>query len=167
GSSDSNNLTIQNRIRYVTGIVLHSQSAAVTPHLTLGPRVGAQARNLQSGITFELRNPQPINLSQVKLNVLITSANHKLPTRDINNAQMAPNSTWQAFVPYKNLKAGSYTLHLRVQAKGDYEQEFTRKFTITAQDANRLNKDQNAQHNWPIMTWIILIIILGVILVIG
>ena len=52
GNSRKKNLTIQNRIRYVTGVVLRSQSHKVNPHLTLGPNVRAQSRNMQSGLNF-------------------------------------------------------------------------------------------------------------------
>ncbi|MCO6542258.1 MAG: DUF916 and DUF3324 domain-containing protein [Lactobacillus sp.] len=166
GTSDNKNLTIQNRIRYVTGVVLHSDASPVKPHLTLGPRIGAQSRSMQPGLGFELQNAQPVNISQMQLHVRVTSNKHHVPVRKINNAQMAPNSTWDAFVPYKNLAAGSYVLHLQVKAKGGLEQEFTRKFTITKDQQNQLNKNQHLR-NWPIVTWIVLIIVLGVILVIG
>ena len=166
GNSRKKNLTIQNRIRYVTGVVLRSQSHKVNPHLTLGANVRAQSRNMQSGLNFELRNAQPINLSKMKLRVRITPKNKNMPLRQLNNMQMAPNSTWQVFVPYKKLTAGTYVLHLNVKEKPGWEQNFTRKFTITKSQENTLSKEKTAR-NWPILTWILLIVVLGIVLVIG
>ena len=166
GNSRKKNLTIQNRIRYVTGVVLRSQSHKVNPHLTLGANVRAQSRNMQSGLNFELRNAQPINLSKMKLRVRITPKTKNMPLRKLNNMQMAPNSTWQVFVPYKKLTAGTYVLHLNVKEKPGWEQNFTRKFTITKSQENTLSKEKTAR-NWPILTWILLIVVLGIVLVIG
>lgn len=164
-NSRKKNLTIQNRIRYVTGIVLRSQSHTVNPHLTLGSSVHVQSRNMQSGLSFELRNAQPINLSKMKLHVRITPKTRHMPLKHLSNMQMAPNSTWQVFVPYKKLTAGTYVLHLNVKEKPGWEQNFTRKFTITKSQEDNLYKEKRAR-NWPVLTWIVLIVILGTLLVI-
>jgi len=57
-------------------------------------------------------------------------------------------------------------LHLNVKEKPGWEQNFTRKFTITKSQENTLSKESSAR-NWPILTWILLIVVLGVVLVIG
>ncbi|UQS83212.1 DUF916 domain-containing protein [Bombilactobacillus thymidiniphilus] len=167
GESTNSNFAIQNRVQYVTGIVLRSKpDEAVTPNVTMSKDVVARSRNMQKGIGFELRNSAPINVSGMKLRATFIH-NGKKTVKKMDNLQMAPNSIWHVLLPFDKLPAGSYKLTLVINAKNGYSKTFVRHFTITQKQATKVEKSTQPKRPHRFLPWLFIfgiLIVLAVVL---
>lgn len=165
GSSNAEQLSIQNRIRYVNGIVLRSNHDPVTPQVTMSKQVTGKVRTMQKGVGFKLFNSAPINIGSIQLQAHFTLPSGKHKTVKLNNLQMAPSSTWNAFIPMEKLAAGNYTLKLNFTARNHYSKVFIRHFTISKAQRKHLIREQQPKRYNNVWVWIILIGILALVFV--
>lgn len=134
---------ISNAFGYVLGLKLTENDNEVKRDLKL-LSVEPGAAFGKSSIIAKLQNPTMDAFGHLKYESKV----YQQGTKDLvfeknydSDMQMAPNSTYDFAIEYgKALKAGDYTLDLTVSDAKDNVWHFTEDFTITAKEADDINK---------------------------
>ncbi|MFD1472720.1 DUF916 domain-containing protein [Companilactobacillus mishanensis] len=164
-ASRSSKMDIENQVRYVKGVVLHSDNdAEVIPEMNL-LRGAPKGFNDTKGISFAFNNTAPINVNGVKMDAVIKHRGSKPIKYHAENLQFAPNSQFEYFIPIKPLRPGVYSTELTITSDAGYKKTFTNKLKITQGKIEALNESTNESVS-PIR-WIVIIGSLLVILVVG
>lgn len=163
---------------YVIGLMLSQNDTKVEPDLTYeGIEAKSIARN--AGLIATLKNPQPMNVSNVHFVGKIYKEGEKEPviTREVKDGGIAPDSTIDVQLfngeagQTKPLEAGKYHLEIAVDDKENHHWTFTDDFEITKEAAEKVNnkvftvkKEQNYLLYFVIGILILLILILFIFL---
>ncbi|RRK10317.1 DUF916 and DUF3324 domain-containing protein [Lactiplantibacillus garii] len=161
---DKHAVAIRNQYSYTIATVLHGKKEFKKNQLTLG-EIKATQSNSYNQISIELENRTAAFLNKLATNVQIykyggTKAVYQQKNK---NGQMAPNSVYA--LPLKvgttPLKPGKYTAKIIVTSKKQHW-EFTKDFTITGKQADKLNKSAVIDHqtNWWLWIGVGLLILL-------
>ncbi|AVK63796.1 cell surface protein [Lactobacillus sp. CBA3606] len=163
-------MAIKNQYSYTIAVVLHGKKDLTKNRLTLGAIKGSQS-NGYNQITLALENHTAAFLNQLKTNVKIYQrGGSKVVYKQTNeHGQMAPSSIYE--LPLKvgktALKPGKYTAKVKVTSKKQHWQ-FDRNFTITSDQAKKLNKTAVIEHKTNWVLWIAIgLLILILLLLIG
>ena len=173
-------VTIQNRFRYVIGLVVQNTKNQVAPTLSLGT-VKPDQVNGRNVISANLTDSAPAYLMNMNTQATVTKYGDKAVKYTYNNAnmEMAPNSNFNLAIPVsiqgvlngqtsKPLTPGKYHLKMTVYGgkddkgtyqtlvngqvtKYDYRWIFDKDFTIAGETAKKLNaKDATVSHKTTI-----------------
>lgn len=163
---NSNGLAIKNEYAFVVGFVLHGENENIQPDLELTNVKEGQV-NVRNVINATFQNPQPMYLNNLTIDAKITKENSKevLYAAKQTDMQMAPNSNFSFPIPLKGeaLKAGNYIVTVVASSSND-KWRFTKKFTITKENAKKLNiKDVSIEKD---NTWIFIVLFVFLFLII-
>lgn len=139
---ETKGMAIENKYSYVVAILLHGKSETIPSDLKLN-EVKATQVNVRNVISANLQNPEAKYLNQITVDAKITKKGDKttLYSAKKEKMQMAPNSNFNFPISLNGeaLKSGNYTLKMKVDSQGD-TWNFTRDFTISAEEAKKLNE---------------------------
>lgn len=185
-SSDEQGLAIKNEYSYVVAILLRQNETQLAPNLNLLDVTAGQV-NSRNVINAQFQNPEATYLNQLKLENKVTKkgSSQVLFSSSADQLQMAPNSNFSYPISLngKKLEAGTYTLNTVAYGgksetgqyevknsdgeteKYQYKWEFTKDFTIKADEAKELNsKDVTIERDY---TWLYILIGILILLVAG
>ncbi|MFR0814145.1 MAG: DUF916 and DUF3324 domain-containing protein [Enterococcus casseliflavus] len=163
-------VAIKNEFAHVIGVVVSNTGDSVQPELELLD-VFADQLNYRNVISVTLQNFTPTFVNQLAVEATVKRAgeNEVLYEASKEMMQMAPNSNFNFPISLEGdrFRSGNYVLELTA-VSGDNEWSWTRDFTIDADDARKLNREDvmiNNSPNWWMIGSIVLVILLfGVIL---
>ncbi|VDG21276.1 cell surface protein [Lactobacillus sp.] [Lactiplantibacillus mudanjiangensis] len=158
-------MAVRNQYSYTIATVLHGTKDLTKNNLTLG-KVKASQTNGHNAISLFLENHTAAFLNQVKTKVKIYQRGGQkvVYQQTTSNGQMAPSSIYKLplQVGQTKLKAGKYTAKVKVTSKKQHW-TFTKDFTITSDEANKLNQRANLpQSHW--LRWLLLGLLLLLLL---
>jgi len=158
-------VAIENEFAYVVGVVVSNNRNSVQPELELLD-VFADQLNYRNVISATLQNFTPTFVNQLAVEATVKRAgeNDVLYKGEKKMMQMAPNSNFNFPIPLegKRFRSGSYVLELTA-ASGENEWSWTREFTIEADEARKLNREDvmiDSSINWWMIGAIILLILM-------
>lgn len=162
-------VAIKNEFAYVIGMVVSNTRDAVQPELELLD-VFADQLNYRNVISATLQNFTPtfVNQLAVEATVKRAGANDVLYEAKQEMMQMAPNSNFDFPISLEGdrFRSGPYVLELTATS-GEYEWSWTREFTIEADEARKLNREDvmiDSSLNWWMIGTISLLILLAALL---
>ena len=163
-------VAIKNEFAHVVGVVVSNTRDSVQPELELLD-VFADQLNYRNVISATLQNFTPTFVNQLAVEATIKRAgeNDVLYEASKEMMQMAPNSNFNFPIPLEGdrFRSGNYVLELTAKS-GDNEWSWTREFTIEADDARKLNREDvmidNRPNWWVIGSIVLVIVLLGAIL---
>ncbi|EUJ29202.1 hypothetical protein MFLO_11485 [Listeria floridensis FSL S10-1187] len=160
---------IHNRFSYTIGVVLRENERKVEPDLKL-KSVKAGQKNGRNTIFIGVQNDKPEILRNLVLSGQIFREGGEKPLQTFRkeNVQMAPNSLFNYGVSQENqaFQPGNYLLKLEGKANGK-TWKFTKKFTISKDEAKRFNDQAVELEESGISPWLYALIGAGVLFVAG
>ena len=164
--NEAKGMAIENKYSYVVALILHGNSDIVPSKLKLNQVKAAQV-NVRNVISANLQNTEAKYLNQVSVDAKITKKDDTNTLYSIKKEkmQMAPNSNFNFPIPLNGeaLKSGKYTLKMKVVSQGD-TWNFTRDFTISAEEAKKLNEQDVSIVKSNLWIYILIGLILFVLL---
>lgn len=170
-------INIENRFAYAMAVKLTIQNEITTPNMNL-LNVFPDLNNYQKVINANVQNDQPAIISNLNFTGKVTKKGNKnaLLTGQLKDRKMAPNSNFNVpfFLGKEPLKAGDYTLHLKATTTDlkweEQTWEWTKDFTITREEANKLNEeainDPEPEPNYLLYSLIAIIALLLIVLLV-
>ncbi|MDA9461008.1 cell surface protein precursor [Enterococcus mundtii 3F] len=162
-------VAIKNEFAHVVGVVVSNTRDSVQPELELLD-VFADQLNYRNVISATLQNFTPTFVNQLAVEATVKRAgeNDVLYKAEKEMMQMAPNSNFNFPISLEGdrFRSGNYVLELTAKS-GENEWSWTREFTIDADDARKLNREDvmiDNSPNWWMIGTIILLTLLVVIL---
>ncbi|WP_347082669.1 DUF916 and DUF3324 domain-containing protein [Enterococcus mundtii] len=162
-------VAIKNEFAYVIGVVVSNTRDAVQPELELLD-VFADQLNYRNVISANLQNFTPtfVNRLAVEATVKRSGENDVLYEARQEMMQMAPNSNFNFPISLEGerFRSGTYVLELTATS-GENEWSWTREFTIEADEARKLNREDvmiDTGLNWLVIGISSLILVLVVII---
>lgn len=168
--SDEEGFAINNEFAYVVGVVVSNSRASVQPDLDLLD-VFADQLNYRNVISARIQNFTPtfVNRMAVEAAVYRAGENDVLYEASQEMIQMAPNSNFAFPISLEGdrFQSGEYVLKLKATS-GEEEWSWERPFTIDAEEARALNREDvmiDTSVNWWMIGAIVLVVLLiGVVL---
>ena len=164
---------IKSEYDYVLGLMLSENDNVVAPDLQLID-VATEVISNNAGLTVELENPQPINLSGVKMTGNIYQKEDRsqaVITRTIYGGKIAPNSRFKINFyngeagATKPLEAGDYVLQLDFADADNKTWHFEKAFTISKKEAAVVNNKVFVVKKDNTLLYVIIGILLAILLV--
>lgn len=162
-------VAIKNEFAHVVGVVVSNTRDSVQPELELLD-VFADQLNYRNVISATLQNFIPTFVNQLAVEATVKRAGESdvLYEASKEMMQMAPNSNFNFPISLEGdrFRSGNYVLELTA-VSGDNEWSWTREFTIDADDARKLNREDvmiDNSPNWWMIGAIILLTLLVMIL---
>ncbi|MGL9769079.1 DUF916 and DUF3324 domain-containing protein [Enterococcus sp. DIV0806c] len=162
-------VAIKNEFAHVVGVVVSNTRDSVQPELELLD-VFADQLNYRNVISATLQNFTPTFVNQLAVEATVKRAgeNEVLYKASKEMMQMAPNSNFNFPISLEGdrFRSGNYVLELTATS-GENEWSWTREFTIDADDARKLNREDvmiDNSPNWWVIGTISLLILLVIIL---
>ncbi|MGM0255265.1 MULTISPECIES: DUF916 and DUF3324 domain-containing protein [Enterococcus] len=162
-------VAIKNEFAHVVGVVVSNTRDSVQPELELLD-VFADQLNYRNVISATLQNFTPTFVNQLAVEATVKRAGESdvLYEASKEKMQMAPNSNFNFPISLEGdrFRSGNYVLELTAKS-GDNEWSWTREFTIDADDARKLNREDvmiDNSPNWWMIGALILLTLLVVIL---
>ncbi|WP_301389726.1 DUF3324 domain-containing protein, partial [Enterococcus entomosocium] len=163
-------VAIKNEFAYVIGVVVSNTRDNVQPELELLD-VFADQLNYRNVFSATLQNFTPtfINRLAVEATVKRSGENDVLYEASQEMMQMAPNSNFNFPISLEGdrFQSGTYTLELTATS-GENEWSWTREFTIEADEARKLNREDvtiDTSTNWWMIAAIGLLLLLMMVLI--
>jgi len=163
--SEGEGVAIKNEFAYVLGVVVSNSRDSVQPELELLD-VFADQLNYRNVISATLQNFTPtfVNRLAVEATVKRAGENDVLYEANQEMMQMAPNSSFDFPISLEGdrFRSGEYVLELTATS-GENEWSWTRGFTIEADEARKLNRQDvtvDTSINWWMVGTVCLLIIL-------
>ncbi|MCA6775444.1 DUF916 and DUF3324 domain-containing protein [Enterococcus mundtii] len=169
-TNEGEGVAIKNEFAYVVGVVVSNNRDSVQPELELLD-VFADQLNYRNVISATLQNFTPTFVNQLAVEATVKRAgeNEVLYKAEKEMMQMAPNSNFNFPISLEGdrFRSGNYILELTATS-GDNEWSWTREFTIEADEARKLNREDvtidSGVNWWMIGAIILLILMLGLVL---
>lgn len=169
-ASGGEGVAIKNEFAHVVGVVVSNTRDSVQPELELLD-VFADQLNYRNVISATLQNFTPtfVNQLAVEATVKRVGENEVLYKAEKEMMQMAPNSNFNFPISLEGdrFRSGNYVLELTATS-GENEWSWTREFTIEAEEARKLNREDvmidSGVNWWMIGAIILLILMLGLVL---
>ncbi|MHA6059343.1 DUF916 and DUF3324 domain-containing protein [Enterococcus mundtii] len=162
-------VAIKNEFSHVVGVVVSNNRDSVQPELEL-LEVFADQLNYRNVISATLQNFTPTFVNQLAVEATVKRAGESDALYEASKEmmQMAPNSNFNFPISLEGdrFRSGNYVLELTAKS-GDNEWSWTREFTIDADDARKLNREDvmiDNSPNWWMIGALILLTLLVVIL---
>ncbi|GCF93109.1 cell surface protein [Enterococcus florum] len=156
-------IRINNQFAMVLGVALtEDPSQTILPQLRLNA-VQAGVVNARTSVTANLQNSQPQGFSSMSVEAKIYQKGSKTVYRKSKkkDLEMAPNSNFDFAIDWQDqpIEAGKYQLTL-IAKSGTERWQFTRDFSVTAQNAKKVNEEalnlKKPSFNW----WLLLLALL-------
>lgn len=168
--AEGEGVAIKNEFAYVVGVVVSNNRDSVQPELELLD-VFADQLNYRNVVSATLQNFTPtfVNQLAVEATVKRVGENEVLYKSEKEMMQMAPNSNFNFPISLEGdrFRSGNYVLELTATS-GENEWSWTREFTIEADEARKLNREDvtidSGVNWWMIGAIILLILMLGLVL---
>ncbi|GKT04138.1 DUF916 and DUF3324 domain-containing protein [Furfurilactobacillus entadae] len=166
-TKEAKGMTINNRYGYAVGMKL-TVDHTVSPKLALND-VKPGLRNYRKGIFANLQNSQPAIISGLTVTgkVYREGSNKVVKEAKLEHVGMAPNSNFDFPILYgkDELLPGKYVVKMTAK-NSDHQWSFTKKMTITSEDASKVNKkalDKAPERNvlWYVAGGVLLAIVVG------
>lgn len=129
---------------YTLGLVLSEAKPELEPDLKL-QKVAAVSYNNYPAIAATLENPIAAMIRGVAITGAITpkGSDEVYLKADTKEHSIAPNTTFAYHFDTQEqpLKSGDYTMKLKLEDRDGREWDFTKDFTITKKQADRINKE--------------------------
>lgn len=162
---------ISNVYGYVLGLKLTETDQEVPRDLKLLGVEGAAAFG-KTSVVAVLQNPTMDAYGELKYKAKVmnkASGEVEKEAAFDNHMQIAPNSQYRFAIDWggDKLVAGDYTLDLTVSDAKENVWEFTEAFTITAEEAKKINEatiGQAGASDWPLWLYVIGGIVLGMLI---
>ncbi|OTP10009.1 hypothetical protein A5844_001706 [Enterococcus sp. 10A9_DIV0425] len=168
-ATDEEGVAIKNEFAYVVGVVVSNSRSSVQPDLELLD-VFADQLNYRNVISANLQNFTPTFVNRLKVEATVQKEGEKaiLYQASQEQMQMAPNSNFNFPISLAGdrFQSGDYVLKLKATS-GEEEWEWERTFTIEADEARRLNRQDvtiDSSVNWWMVGSLILLFLLAVVL---
>lgn len=152
-TSDEEGLAIKNEFAYVIGVVVSNSRNSVRPDLALLD-VFPDQLNSRNVISATLQNVTPtfVNRLEVEAQVSRKGEEEVLYEAKKEQMQMAPNSHFNFPISLNGdrFRGGEYVVQLTARS-GEEEWQWTEEFTIEAEEARALNRDDvtiDTSPNW-------------------
>jgi len=163
-------VAIKNEFAHVVGVVVSNTRDSVQPELELLD-VFADQLNYRNVISATLQNFTPTFVNQLAVEATVKRAGEDdvLYKAEKEMMQMAPNSNFNFPISLEGdrFRSGNYVLELTATS-GENEWSWTREFTIEADEARKLNREDvmidSGVNWWMIGAIILLILMLGLVL---
>lgn len=163
---------IKNKFVYVIGLQMRQTEDIkdLTPELTLDPgKIKASQVNYRNVVGINLQNTEPVYIRDLMVEAKIYTKNgsevlHESKSEDL---KMAPNSNFNYGVSWENQEFKSGTYLAKVTAHSvDYDKSWTwdEEFTITNDEAKKLNEEAVELEKAPTPWWVYVAITVGLIL---
>ncbi|MBO1097675.1 DUF916 and DUF3324 domain-containing protein [Enterococcus casseliflavus] len=163
-------VAIKNEFAYVIGVVVSNTRDTVQPELELLD-VFADQLNYRNVFSATLQNFTPtfINRLAVEATVKRSGENDVLYEASQEMMQMAPNSNFNFPISLEGdrFRSGTYVLELTATS-GENEWSWTREFTIEADEARKLNREDvtiDTSTNWWMIGAIGLLLLLVMVFI--
>ncbi|WDF81731.1 DUF916 and DUF3324 domain-containing protein [Lacticaseibacillus pabuli] len=164
-SSGGKGVQVKNRFAMNIGVMAQTSSKQVAPELKMH-KVGAHAQSHQAMVTARLQNTQPRMFGKLKIKAKVTRQGRSdaILKQTNTNLSVAPNSHFDyRMISKKALRPGNYTLTLTATSH-QWRWHFNRNFSITREQAAKINKEANLKTEIPWM-WIIIGVLAAIILI--
>ncbi|WEV44907.1 DUF916 and DUF3324 domain-containing protein [Streptococcaceae bacterium ESL0687] len=163
---------ITNQYGYILGLKLTETDTEIKRELNLLSVHAADSFN-KTSVVAQLQNPTMDPYGHLKYQAKVTNKKDGSIAKEVsydNNMQIAPNSTYDFAIDWdgKALVAGDYNLDLVVSDDRGNEWKFNKDFTITKQEAKKINDKviiKGKQEN-PYIKYFLILLALVVILTI-
>ncbi|MFD1671831.1 DUF916 and DUF3324 domain-containing protein [Agrilactobacillus yilanensis] len=170
-SLKSDGTLLKNDYGYAIPIFIRNQQeVSVSPKITLGT-VKPAMRNGSPAVLVQTKNEQPAYLTTSTITAKVyRKGESKVYKKSTNSAiTMAPNSNFEYGIDWgKNrVEAGDYKLDYTVSQGKLKTWHFTKNFTISNDDAKRLNDLAGFKPNYTWLWILLAVVVLIVILLIG
>lgn len=156
-------VAIKNEFSYVIGVVVSNSRSSVKPELDL-LEVFADQLNYRNVFSATLQNFTPtfVNRMEVEAKIRAEGEEDILYETKQEQLQMAPNSHFDFPISLEGdrFRSGEYVLTMTARS-GEEEWSWTKKFTIDAEEARRLNREDvtlESTINWWMIAAAILIV---------
>ncbi|MGX7419385.1 DUF916 and DUF3324 domain-containing protein [Carnobacterium gallinarum] len=162
---------IENKFAYAIGLLLRETETKVAPDMKMAKdKIKPASLNGHNAVLINLQNTEMAMMRDLSVDAKIykKGASEVLHEATQNSLKMAPNSNFNYAVDWSNqaLKAGTYTVKLHAENKasaGETEEmnrvwDFEEDFTITADEAKKINDKALELEKEPIQWWIYAII---------
>ncbi len=168
-SDKKNSLQIVNKFSYEVAIQLRETSTEVNADMAL-LAVKAGQVNFRNTVkaTLQSSEPTPITDLAVTGKVYSEKGTKVLHEQTVSGMTMAPNSNFDFGIPWgkEAFRSGTYQMELTAKAK-EGEWTFTEVFTITAEEAKKLNDaavDMEKAVIWPyVVIGAVILLLIGII----
>ena len=168
-ADEGEGVAIKNEFAYVVGVIVSNMRDSVKPELELLD-VFADQLNYSNVISANLQNFTPTFVNQLAVEATVKRAgeNDVLYEAKKEMMQMAPNSNFNFPISLEGdrFRSGNYVLELTATS-GENEWSWTREFTIEADEARKLNREDvmidSGVNWWMIGAIILLILMLGLV----
>lgn len=159
-------VAIKNEFAYVVGVVVSNNRDSVKPELELMD-VFADQLNYRNVISATLQNFTPTFVNQLTVEATVKRAgeNDVLYKAEKEMMQMAPNSNFNFPISLEGdrFRSGNYVLELTATS-GENEWSWTREFTIEADEARKLNREDvmidSSINRWLVVTLVLFAVLL-------
>jgi hypothetical protein len=163
--AEGEGVAIKNEFAYVVGVVVSNTRDSVQPELELLD-VFADQLNYRNVISATLQNFTPTFVNQLAVEATVKRAgeNDVLYKAEKEMMQMAPNSNFNFPISLEGdrFRSGNYILEL-IATSGENEWSWTREFTIEADEARKLNREDvtiDSGINWWLVATLVLFTLL-------
>lgn len=155
---------ISNRYGYKIGLMLSEDRTEYNEGADLKlKKIKPGLDNGLKVININFQNPEPKMLSKLMIQAKMTKkgSNEVIKELKKTDRSMAPNSNFNFGVPWgmEPIKPGNYTMHIAAQS-GDKKWKWDEDFTISASEANKVNKKSVDKYTITHMLMLLIIIVL-------
>lgn len=167
-SESSGGVKIVNKFQLVKAVRLRESEDTISPELKLNDVVPALV-SYRTAVTANIQNTEPTMFGDMTVEANVTRKGQTEVIKSVTkkNLEMAPNSNFDFPIMWgtQRLSPGDYTLNL-VATSGEKEWKFTKDFTITAEESDKINEEAVDLEEESTPYWIYIVIAVGLILLI-
>ncbi|WP_220728937.1 DUF3324 domain-containing protein [Apilactobacillus xinyiensis] len=167
--SNNKSFSIKNKFVYSIATIIRNNHKNIAPNLQFN-NVEQSVENYSPVVKTTFENNRPNYIRKLYTRSVIKDSNNKIVKKHITNlGQVAPNSKFNIFIPFKNtLPTGNYTLYGTAKDGDGHSWKWQKAFNITNDNFDYVNKNivkEPIHYNITIILLIILIIILIAIII--
>ncbi|MCK8607397.1 DUF3324 domain-containing protein [Apilactobacillus ozensis] len=168
-NSNNKSFSIRNKFVYSIATIIRNNHKKIEPNLQFN-NVEQSVENYSPVVKTAFENNRPNYIRRLSTNSVIKDSNNKVVKKHTTNlGQVAPNSKFNIFIPFKNtLPTGNYTLYGTAKDGDGHSWKWQKSFNITSANFDYINKNvvkEPMHYNMTIILLIILIIILIAIII--
>lgn len=143
-ASEQEGIEIEQRLAYATAIMLQEEVPYTgVPNLKLN-KISAEPIDNQAMLLFNFENSKPniLNKTAIKVDIYQAGKTEIYSTLEKENLNFAPNSLFDLGIPWdqKLMVPGEYNATVMVKS-GENEWKFEKKFTISNEKSNLIEKE--------------------------
>lgn len=138
---EQSSFSLANKFAYTIGVQLNESDKKLNPKLQL-TKIKPGLENGYLTVFATLENQQPLIMSQLEMNAIVTKKGHKETLRELNKTvSLAPRSRFTFPINWENepLKKGNYELKINLKDTTGKTWQLKKDFTIEGKDED-LNK---------------------------